>query len=809
MGDEPPRPLRRLPFRLRPLPDEPVDSWLEAYAHAYGASIAELGASLGLIASDGSSQSSPVVARTWATTLTPTQLDGLEAATGLPRQAFVEMTRMNFAAAAVRLTSTGRISATCVGSGVAGRFCPDCLRDSGGRWRLSWQFAFGFACLRHRVVLVDVCPQCGEHPRRVGHPLWRVPEPGRCHNPMRAVAGSQTRCGADLTINPEPIAAPAVVTDAQRTILHTLSHGSARFGIYGEDPQPALLVMEDFRLLSRLVRARYRIDAAELAQAELGDDLPRRFLALRAGRAERRSVHPANAVLAAVGSAGAFRALSDPSALPALLADRLPRSISTSGYSRPLAQLIDASLGRRHRPSTTLRAAAAAVGMRPGDRAQKVPALLWPSWTEKLAPNRLDHEVAASALAAAVILVGSDLTHGAALRLLDPDAPGRRVSHLMASLGRSRAEEKSIGAIIELADYLDRTDTPIDYSRRRALDYSTLLPEQAWHDLCEEEGVRAGSGRRWLAARHALFALITGSRVDAAPFAQPLTGQARVIARDFLVSAPTSVCRRLDSVAIAFLRTNDIDEPLTWTPPPPDTATVDEARVPASKKPWSRARPVADRLAENLPAVRLTAAYQAGRSTRELAVEGNVARQTVARALERVGTPARASGRTSRIDIDNDWLRRRYVQEHATIPELAGEIGCSNQSVSRFLERAGIAARRRGSASRAESLRPHPISQDSALLKRALIGQGALQRAQRFVLACDYATLTAAAQALEISPAALSTQMKRLGAASGGDLFISAQRGQPMRLTALGRRLERELRRAQSARPDLWDAAGV
>ncbi|WP_394278380.1 LysR family transcriptional regulator [Microbacterium sp.] len=589
-----------------------------------------------------------------------------------------------------------------------------------------------------------------------------------------------------------------------------ISRGSARFGLYSADPQPALLVMEDFRLLSKLTRAKFRVDASALAQAELGDDLSGRFLALRASDAERRSVHPANAVLAAVGNAGAYRALSDPTALPALLADRLPRTMSTSGYSRPLAQLIDASLGRRHRPSTTLRAAAAGVATRPEDRARKIPALLWPAWTEKLAPNRLDREVAASALAAAVILVGSDLSHGAALRLLDPESPGRRVSHLMASLGRSRAEGKSIGAIVELADYLDRTDTPIDYARRRVLDYSALLPEREWQDVCEEEGVHAGSGRRWRAARHALFALVTGSRVDAAPFPDSLTGQARVLARDFLASAPGRVRKALEGVAVAFLQANNIDEPLTWAPPTPDAPeTVSEPDVPKAEKSWARARPGADRLAETLPSERLTAAYEAGRSTRELAVEGNVARQTVARALERAGTPARPPGRNKRIDIDNDWLRQRYVAEQATIPELAVEIGCSNQSVSRFLERAGIPARRRGSASRADSLRPHPIAKDSALLRRALIGQGALQRAQRFLFACDYATLTGAARALEISPTALSTQMKILGTASGGDLFVSAQTGQPMQLTDTGRRLKRELLRARNAHPELWGEGGA
>ena len=41
--------VRVLPFRVRPLPDEPFDSWLEKMAATYGATMNEMACALGLI----------------------------------------------------------------------------------------------------------------------------------------------------------------------------------------------------------------------------------------------------------------------------------------------------------------------------------------------------------------------------------------------------------------------------------------------------------------------------------------------------------------------------------------------------------------------------------------------------------------------------------------------------------------------------------------------------------------------------------------------------------------------------------------
>lgn len=247
--------VRVLPFRVRPLPDEPFDSWLEASAAANRATVAEMACALGLVEQEGGRAVSATswMAAQWATELTDEQASRLERSTGIPAAQFQEMTRMRFARHAIRYTRQGRISFRCPVGGMAGRYCPECLADSGGRWRMSWQFPFTFACVRHRRILADNCPVCHKPPRHTGHPLAGIPHPGHCHNP---VAGAGTgpiasRCRGDLTAHPERIAAPDPALHAQRRMMQILSTGEGRFGIYADAPQPAITVLEDIRLLTR------------------------------------------------------------------------------------------------------------------------------------------------------------------------------------------------------------------------------------------------------------------------------------------------------------------------------------------------------------------------------------------------------------------------------------------------------------------------------------------------------------------------------------------------------------------------------
>jgi hypothetical protein len=73
---------------------------------------------------------------------------------------------------------------------------------------------------------------------------------------------------------------------------------------------------------------------------------------------------------------------------------------------------------------------------------------------------------------------------------------------------------------------------------------------------------------------------------------------------------------------------------------------------------------------------------------------------TVRRALVAAGIPRTGPTHPRRRRFpalaDQDWLRRRYLAEHASLPELAGEIGCSMRAVRNALAEARVPMRPQG-----------------------------------------------------------------------------------------------------------------
>ncbi|MEV8135410.1 TniQ family protein [Microbacterium aurantiacum] len=785
-----PRELRVLPFRIVPLPDEPFDSWFETLAHTYQATPNELATALGLTSTAGGTPMSSSTANSWATALTTDQLEMLEQTTGVPAPLLAASTRMEFATHAIRITRAGRISSFCPATGTAGRYCPECLADSGGRWRLSWQFPFGFACPRHRRLLVDVCPGCGKPPRQIGHPLDLVPEPGRCHNRVSdaEILRRARRCRTDLTVDTGRIAAPEAVREAQRIMLAAVSRGHTSAGLYADDPQPTLRALEDVRLLARITRdlaARGEIDTAPL-----GPDVTRAFLIEAEG--PHRGVSLQGAATVAVGTTLAWNALADRRRVVALLRGRLAESTSYSRHTPQLQELIAASFGRTRRPTTVLQSSTAARCDDPARRARKVPAQLWPDWTELLAPTRVDRVIAASALSAAVVFTGTRLTHAAALGLIDPDAPTRQVTNVMRELGRGKVEDRTLLALVRLAAYLDSHDTPIDYARRRALDCINLLPEEQWWALCEEANVAPGAGRRWRLARTHLYAMITGNAVRSAPWSHRDLTASDV--RTFAARLPRTVKGLLDGAGAAFLRERGIDEPVAWAPPAELATGITPDSVPASEIElrWPPARPARGRLARTVEAARIADAYESGMSTFEIAAKAGVSRQTISRVLAHTGTPTRR-GRSVRIDVDPEWLRTQYVTERRTIPEIAALAGCSPMTINRRIRDAGIPLRQVGAGSEAPSLHPHELAGTSPLLQKVMTGRHAVTRARRFLLIAQAATVAEVAADLGVSPTSMGAQLKRLANLAGGPLVNQAERGRPLTLTPLGKRLAKEL----------------
>lgn len=66
-------------------------------------------------------------------------------------------------------------------------YCPDCLRETGGAWKLGWRLPWSFTCTSHHVLLNTTCPDCQQPTAqargdRTARPNFvaLVPEPECC-----------------------------------------------------------------------------------------------------------------------------------------------------------------------------------------------------------------------------------------------------------------------------------------------------------------------------------------------------------------------------------------------------------------------------------------------------------------------------------------------------------------------------------------------------------------------------------------------------------------------------------------------------
>jgi hypothetical protein len=240
---------RALPIRTAPLTGESLDSWLEATAVRLDVTVAELYEALGFCR--------PFSDLWRHIMLQPTddEVTAISAATGVPPAEVRAMTLARYADSAVGIDSTtGRFAPTAPWGRVHGsRFCPHCLADTGGAWKLQWRLIWTFACLHHSCLLADYCPECGYAQRY----RWRVgpdaPHPGHCDNPVPGTTGShRPRCDADLgQTTVAHFASEHPVLHAQATTANVIASGVGDFGIYTDHPYDASQVLADIRTLGQ------------------------------------------------------------------------------------------------------------------------------------------------------------------------------------------------------------------------------------------------------------------------------------------------------------------------------------------------------------------------------------------------------------------------------------------------------------------------------------------------------------------------------------------------------------------------------
>lgn len=415
-------------------------------------------------------------------------------------------------------------------------YCPRCLAASGGRWRLSWRLGWSFACIDHQVLLADTCWQCHRLQRMHVTPAGLLPVPGRCTNPDGTIGrrASRSRCGADL-IRTDVLALPDghPVLRAQHHILESVHNGTADFGPYAHKPVADFL--RDVRTLSRIILT--HSDHQELARripADIADAfararaLPHSKTSPTASPVRPGFAAPARAEIAAAAITIVTDALTRDStdqaatALAWLFAPRPGqragrRPLISGRHASDLVLSIQRDALHHVKAATTTRSAAGT------DRSDRIPGLFWPLWTVALSPShrhlRQTFRDISHGLSVLLALINSTGTIGDASRRLGTCSETDHIAQLLHQLRSHPDWPAAEIALIELADQLDRIGSPIDYRRRRSLDFRQLLPASEWRALARRAHHFSGNTRAPRTACRWLFERISGLPAEQAPTA--------------------------------------------------------------------------------------------------------------------------------------------------------------------------------------------------------------------------------------------------------------------------------------------------
>lgn len=828
--------VRSLPIRVDPVAGESIQSWLRMLAHRNEVTWTQIVQAVGLHRRSGDGRRTR-----WSQRLHEHEITALAHATGVDPPVLQAMTLAVFDGTGI---TTGRRPRNPDYGALHGlrsrsRYCPRCLDDSGGRWQLRWYLGYTFVCPQHQLVLADTCPGCGHPPHPRLPAAQSIPQPLQCEHRVRR-DGRSASCGTDLRhgYGHGALTATSPMLHAQRVIDVVIDDKQALFGVYATTPVPAYVALDDVRVLATRMQR---------PSTGIGDGAgnPPTTACLTSGEVPATSAsafRTAVAITAAVEVLGAPNVAQAGQRLRPLIAatraaGRAASATSTITSRRPTSTTLTQvqlhamapwltptdllryriALDPRvpHRPAATLARSVRAL-----------PGLLWPSIALRLCTNDVDLRAAQAALSVSVALVGSRETLAPIATLLGNATTARAVSHIWVLMRDTSSWDAIQRAVIRLADYLHEHDTPIDYQRRRRLDYTDLLPDTRWNRLCRTTDSPAARPAALPIARTALFTRISGCAADQAPWFQA-NARSRSQLAHFTQRTTPLLRRELDDVAAEFLTDHRIDEPLSWAPPStlladldlpgpdPDTIDVDHmhrlltrpaATIAGTARRLHTTADTVQYLADLNPCpptphlrqgtqLRRIPGLTPAEMTRlhhdhnltDLARRHDMSRQTLTRIALTLGVDPHPHGRTRIPRRDRDWLARHYEREHRTIPEIARIAGVSPTTVTRWMRHYGITARPQGPASHRRAGAAHRAARTQpALLQPALANPHGRERLRRFAIAMQHPTLAAAADALNTSEPVLSQQFRRLEAELGRSVYHRATRGHAMRPTAFG-----------------------
>lgn len=193
-----------------------------------------------------------------------------------------------------------------------------------------------------------------------------------------------------------------------------------------------------------------------------------------------------------------------------------------------------------------------------------VPTLFWAEWAFRLDTEDLAWGTARQVLSRLLLTIGCVMAAPELEGRLRSTVRAQRVGQAANDLRAHPNWKDIITALLRLHEHLQANPPPIDYQRRRSLNYDNLLPRTQWVELVTEQGVGT-TATTAIAARLWLIEQLSCAPV---PNTQQVLRDRGVCTDRMRGTLTPQFVTRLHAVAVDFLRAQGVlDEPPTWEPP--------------------------------------------------------------------------------------------------------------------------------------------------------------------------------------------------------------------------------------------------
>ena len=498
------------------------------------------------------------------------------------------------------------------------RWCPECLRERGGAWRLSWFLPVSVACVKHAVLLNDRCAVCDRIPHSGENRLSVVPaSPTKCLHvsPAKNATAPRTRitprCDADLTLAASTYLGPDHPYVAAQRVMNEVLVRLADDGMV----QACGLTVPVHDVLSSMIQIinALVINDSDLTIAVTSHIAPGRRITVGTGYVAGEHGNGPGPIYGSQLCAAEYGALMT-SAVDVISAPSLdvaahaleryedlghPPPVPGSGRGRPVLKQQSRNRGNltaairirssqeqmkvadrlTHRTSALVpRVPAADYFARPGWpypetalqslSSRHLPQSIWPEVLSVL-PVVSTKDTGAAAVTYSMLLarIGTrERWFELAASFNVPSSAARTVSAHLQRLDEQGLLEETLDLLDRQWESLLRSPPPIDYDRRRwTFRRPPALDDQLVNDL-KDAGFLLTPGReRFTETR--LWELLTGNDNRYAVLTEPIgAGRERTEYRRMLIEHASKLHDPLQAAGRRQLDNHGIREPLIWSP---------------------------------------------------------------------------------------------------------------------------------------------------------------------------------------------------------------------------------------------------